>query len=84
MMRMELRGFFSEFTKYNKKILKKLIILGILVLYFAFLIFYNHFRINLDYSVEGSWIFGIISGLISTVVLIFTVDTLWFLYKKRK
>jgi Kef-type K+ transport system membrane component KefB len=81
---MEQKGFFSDFLRYNRKILKRLILITIVVLYFAFLITYNHFRVNLNYSVESSWLYGIISALISTVVLIFIFDLAWFAFKKRK
>ncbi|MHA2006137.1 MAG: hypothetical protein ACXABO_01540 [Promethearchaeota archaeon] len=81
---MDFKEYMNAFTNYNKRILKKLVIYGVLVLYFTFLIFFNHFRITLDYSVEGSWGYGIGFALISTIVLIFVVDILWFSYKKRK
>jgi uncharacterized membrane protein YesL len=81
---MEQKGFFRDFAGYNRKILKRLILITIVMLYFAFLITYNHFRATLNYSVENSWLFGFISALISTVVLIFIVDLVWFTLKKRK
>ena len=81
---MEFKDFLSEFVKYNRKILKKLILIIILVLYFTFLFKYNYFRMILDYSIEGSWINGFISALISTLIFIFIIDMAWFSYKKRK
>ena len=81
---MEQKGFFRDFAKYNRKILKRLILITLLMLYFAFLLTYNHFRVILNYSIESSWLFGIISALISTVVIIFIFDLVWFAYKKRK
>ena len=81
---MEQKGFFSDFASYNRKILKRLILITIVVLYFAFLITYNQFRVILNYSLESSWLFGFISALISTVVLIFIIDLAWFALKKRK
>lgn len=84
MMKMEFKDFLSEFKKYNKKIWKKLIFITIIILYFSFLITYNYWRINLNYSIELSWINGIISALIFTLVFIFIADITWFAYKKRK
>ena len=81
---MEQKGFFRDFATYNRKILKRLILITIVVLYFAFLITYNQFRVILNYSLESSWLFGFISALISTVVLIFIIDLAWFALKKRK
>ncbi|HDZ16656.1 hypothetical protein LCGC14_1361520 [marine sediment metagenome] len=80
---MELGGFFRGFAKYNKKILKKLIIFGILVLYFAFLVMYNYLRIIFSYSVEGSWLFGFVSASVSTLVLVLVSDLIWFVLKKK-
>ncbi len=74
---------FSEFAIYSKKILKKLILVGIICLYLIFLITYNYFRAILNYSIEGSWIFGFISALIITFILILGLDMLWF-YRKRR
>lgn len=48
--------------------------------YFVFLIFYNHFRIILDFSLESSWLYGMIFGLISTLILVLIVDVLRVLY----
>ncbi|KKN31732.1 hypothetical protein LCGC14_0820940 [marine sediment metagenome] len=81
---MEQKGFFKDFAKYNRKILKKLLLITLIMLYLTFLITYNHFRNNMNYSIESSWLFGIISALISTVVIIFIFDVAWFTYKKRK
>lgn len=81
---MEFKAFLSEFAKYNRKILKRLILIILLVLYFTFLFTYNYFRMKLDYSIEGSWINGVISALIFTLIFIFIVDMAWFTYKKRK
>ena len=81
---MEQKGFFKDFAKYNRKILKRLLLITLIMLYLTFLITYNHFRNNINYSIESSWLFGIISALISTVVIIFIFDVAWFTYKKRK
>ena len=81
---MESKSFLSDFLKYNRKILKRLILIIVIVLYFAFLVMYNYFRVTLSLSVENSWLFGFISALISSIVLIIAVDTLWFIIKGRK
>jgi biotin transporter BioY len=81
---MNFKSFFSEFTDYNKKVFKKLIIITIFGLYFTFLIAYNYFRITLDYSMGSSWRVGILSALISTLILIFVFDLALFSYKRKK
>ncbi len=77
---MEFRKFLSKFIEYNKNILKKLIIICILVLYFSFLVFYNIFRRSLNYSIGSSFLFGVIFGLIFTFLIIFLIDILRFFY----
>lgn len=54
------------------------------MLYFTFLITYNHFRVILNFSVESSWLFGFISALISTIIIIFVGNIAWFTLKRRK
>jgi hypothetical protein len=80
---MDNNEFLSEFVIYNKKILKKLILVGIICLYLIFLLTYNYFRLFLNYSIEGSWFFGFITALICTFILILSLDFLWF-YRKRR
>ncbi len=76
MIKMEFKEFLSKFVKYNKKNINKLIVISILVFYFAFLIFYNQFRVILQYSLESSWLYGIVFSLISTVVLVLLLGVL--------
>ncbi len=80
---MEFKEFFSDFAVFLKTGLKKLILVSILVFYFSFLGFYNAFRMNLDYSVEFSWIYGIISSLIFTIIFVLLVEIFLFYLKKR-
>ncbi|MFW9894826.1 MAG: hypothetical protein ACFFD7_03395 [Candidatus Thorarchaeota archaeon] len=81
---MEQRSFINDFVSYNRRIIKRLILLILIVLYFAFLVAYNYFRVSLNFSIETSWIFGITSALISTISLIFLLDLAWFAFKRRK
>lgn len=77
---MEFKEFLSKFIEFNKRIFKKLILICILFLYFTFLIFYNYFRLSFNYSLESSWLFGMIFALISTLILVFLADILRVLY----
>lgn len=81
---MEFKEFLSEFVVYNKRILKKLIPIGLIILYLVFLVSYNYFRVFLSYSIESSWIFGFITALILSVILILGIDGLLFYIKKRR
>lgn len=81
---MEFKEVLSDFAGFLKTGLKKLILISILIFYFSFLGFYNAFRMNLDYSVEFSWIYGITSSLIFTTILVFLIEMLLFYLKKRK
>lgn len=73
---MEFKHFLDAFISYNKRIYKKLIIVSILLFYFAFLIYFNHFRIILGYELESSWLFGLIFALITTLILVLIIDIL--------
>jgi hypothetical protein len=81
---MEFKEFLNEFVEYNKKILKKLIPIGLIVLYLMFLVSYNYFRVLLSYSIESSWIFGFVSALILSVILILGINVLWFNNKRKR
>ena len=80
---MDFKEFLSKFTSYNKEIYKKLIFISILVFYFLFLIFFNLYRIILQYPLESSWLFGIIVSLISTLILVLSVDIIQVFYKLK-
>lgn len=80
---MELQEFLDKFIDFNKRNLIKLIFISILVFYFAFLFFFNHYRIILQYSLESSWLFGIIVSLIFTIILVLSVDIIQVLYKMK-
>ncbi len=80
---MERGSFLRDFVRYNRKILKRLILITIFMFYFAFLITYNVLRMNFSYSVEGGWFFGFISTAISTFVLILVADMTWFVLIKK-
>lgn len=80
---MDFKEFLSKFASYNKQKYKKVIVISILVFYFAFLFFFNHYRIILRYSLESSWLFGIIVSLISTIILVLALDTIQVLYKMK-
>ena len=81
---MEIKEFLSDFLSYNKKILKKMIIIIILVFYFAFLSFYNIFKIHIGYSIEVSWMYGVISSIIFTLISVLSIDIAFFYKKKKK
>ena len=71
---MEFKEFLDTFVRYNKRIYKKLIIISIILFYLLFLIYYNHFRIILDNTLNFSWQIGIISAFITTISLVFIAD----------
>jgi len=73
---MEFKDFLDAFISYNKRIYIKLIIGSILLFYFAFLIYFNHFRIKLGYELESSWLFGLVFALITTLILVLIIDIL--------
>ena len=73
---MEFKDFWNTFVQYNKRIYKKLIIVSILLFYFVFLIYFNHFRVILGYELDASWAFGIIYALITTLGFVFVMDIL--------
>ena len=73
---MEFKDFSEAFISYNKKIYKKLIIVSVLLFYFLFLIYYNHFRVILGNELEVSWGYGILFALITTLVPMLLLDLL--------
>ncbi len=73
---MEFKDFTQTFISYNKRIYKKLIIVSVLLFYFIFLIYYNHFRVILGNELEVSWGYGILFALITTLVPILLLDLL--------
>jgi hypothetical protein len=91
---MEFKQFLDAFIRYNKRIYIKLIIISILLFYFAFLISYNLFRIEFlqlgisdQALINVSWGWGTISALISTLILILIVDiirVLFLLHSERE
>lgn len=80
---MKEKGFIKDFADFNKKILKRLLLYIIIILYLTFLVIYNYFRFMLNYSVEDSWIFGFITALISTISIVFLFDLAWFTLRRR-
>lgn len=81
---MDYKDFRSKFVSYNKQIYKKLILISILVFYFAFLFFFNYYRLTLHNSLESSWLFGILVSLIFTIILVLSVDSIKVLYNIKK
>ncbi len=81
---MEFKEFLNTFVSYNKRNYIKLVIYSVLLFYFAFLIYYNHFRIILGYDLIYSWEFGIIYSLITTFIIVILIDILRVLLILKK
>jgi uncharacterized membrane protein YczE len=68
----------KEFISANKALLKKLVYLGLVILFLSFWVFYNIYRSNLGFTIYPSWgyglltAFGFTAGLITLIFLIVT------------
>ena len=67
-MIMDFKDYIKNFGSYSKDIYKRLILLSILIFYFAFLYMYNLFRSL--YRVETSWYNGLLTALVITIIFI--------------
>jgi hypothetical protein len=76
---MNFKNFLKEFLEYSLDNLKKIILYFVLILVILFLVIYNSYR--LSYSVDASWSLGIFTTVISSIIAIFLLDLLSFLYK---
>jgi len=81
---MNFRQLLLDFWEHLKEELKRNIIYSILILFFGFLITYNIFRMNLGFNESISWIRGGITAIISTLIIIFSINIIWFTYKRMK
>ena len=81
---LDFKQYFKEFLRYNRLRIFKLILYGLIIVYLLFLICYNIYRINLGYSLELSWIYGFLSALITTIIIVLSIDVLSFFLKIRK
>lgn len=68
----------KEFISANKALLKKLVYLGLVVLFLSFWVFYNIYRSNVGFDIYPSWgyglltAFGFTAGLITLIFLLVT------------
>ncbi len=77
---MEFKGLIEEYKTYNKQRIKKLILYSIIGFYLLFLYLYNIHR-QYGLSIQLSWLNGIISALITTLIYLFLFNFLGFLLK---
>ena len=80
---LDFKRYFKEFVRYNRLRIFKLILYGLILVYILFLICYNIYRTNLGYSLELSWLYGFLSALIATIIIILSIDVLSFFLKIR-
>jgi hypothetical protein len=86
---LDFKRYFKEFVRYNKSRIFKIILYGIIILYFSFLIFYNTYRNDLSYLstseiINLSWLYGFLSALIITIIIVLSGDILSFYLKIRR
>ncbi|MEJ2296663.1 MAG: hypothetical protein P8Y23_18090, partial [Candidatus Lokiarchaeota archaeon] len=89
MAKLDIKRYFHEFVRYNKSRIFKIILYGIIILYLSFLICYNTYRNNLSYLPEAiivnlSWLYGFLTALIITIIIVLCGDMLSFYLKIRR
>lgn len=84
MAKLDFKRYFKEFVRYNKLRIFKIVLYSVIILYLSFLICYNYYRTNLSYSLDLSWVYGIMLALIITIIIVLSGDILGFYLNIRR